>query len=45
MIDNLFTMFPGQGSQRAGMAGHLLRDHPRTADASWPAPRTRPACR
>jgi [acyl-carrier-protein] S-malonyltransferase len=31
MIDNLFTMFPGQGSQRAGMAGHLLRDHPRTA--------------
>jgi [acyl-carrier-protein] S-malonyltransferase len=31
MIDNLFTMFPGQGSQRAGMAGHLLREHPRTA--------------
>lgn len=30
MIDNLFTMFPGQGSQRAGMAGHLLREHPRT---------------
>lgn len=31
MVDNLFTMFPGQGSQRAGMAGHLLREHPRTA--------------
>ncbi|MFD8424930.1 ACP S-malonyltransferase [Streptomyces sp. NPDC059668] len=31
MIDNFFTMFPGQGSQRAGMAGHLLREHPRTA--------------
>lgn len=31
MSDNLFTMFPGQGSQRAGMAAHLLRDHPRTA--------------
>lgn len=31
MIDQPFTMFPGQGSQRAGMAGHLLREHPRTA--------------
>ncbi|WP_331742302.1 ACP S-malonyltransferase (plasmid) [Streptomyces sp. NBC_00876] len=31
MSDNLFTMFPGQGSQRAGMAGHLLREHPRSA--------------
>lgn len=31
MIDNLFTMFPGQGSQRAGMAAQLVRDHPRTA--------------
>jgi [acyl-carrier-protein] S-malonyltransferase len=31
MIDNLFTMFPGQGSQRAGMAAHLVREHPRTA--------------
>jgi [acyl-carrier-protein] S-malonyltransferase len=31
MSDNLFTMFPGQGSQRAGMAGHLVREHPRTA--------------
>ncbi|GGJ51325.1 ACP S-malonyltransferase [Streptomyces brasiliensis] len=31
MSDNQFTMFPGQGSQRAGMASHLLREHPRTA--------------
>ncbi|MER7720003.1 ACP S-malonyltransferase [Streptomyces flaveolus] len=31
MSENRFTMFPGQGSQRAGMAAHLLRDHPRTA--------------
>lgn len=31
MSDNQFTMFPGQGSQRAGMAEHLLREHPRTA--------------
>ncbi|MFD1277005.1 hypothetical protein ACFQ51_50045 [Streptomyces kaempferi] len=45
MIDNFFTMFPGQGSQRAGMAGHLLREHPAPPDASWRARRTPPACR
>ncbi|WP_173390857.1 ACP S-malonyltransferase [Actinomadura litoris] len=27
----VMAMFPGQGSQRAGMAAHLVRDHPRTA--------------
>ncbi|MTE12536.1 ACP S-malonyltransferase [Nocardia sp. CT2-14] len=26
-------MFPGQGSQREGMAAHLIREHPRTAGA------------
>ncbi|GHH96127.1 malonyl CoA-acyl carrier protein transacylase [Streptomyces capillispiralis] len=29
--ETTLSMFPGQGSQRARMAGHLTHDHPRTA--------------
>ncbi|MEU1427498.1 ACP S-malonyltransferase [Nocardia sp. NPDC005746] len=29
----VLAMFPGQGSQREGMAAHLIREHPETAGA------------
>ncbi|EIV94870.1 ACP S-malonyltransferase [Frankia sp. QA3] len=31
MNTSILLMFPGQGSQRPGMAAHLVREHPRTA--------------
>ncbi|MFE3254570.1 ACP S-malonyltransferase [Nocardia sp. NPDC059091] len=31
MNANVIAMFPGQGSQREGMAAHLIREHPGTA--------------
>lgn len=33
MNASVIAMFPGQGSQREGMAAHLIREHPGTAGA------------